>query len=184
MRRLNKVVKIVMKVLEVSHWVAVALFAAVAVCSVAAPQFLSYFMDTDALLTEKEISVYGFEVLAVDSSGAVNRTVLLLFAIGACLLLSLMAMIFRNFYLILKKAEGGSPFQPDNIRMLKEIGIFSISVPVVGLILSIVTRLIAGADAVEISVNMDGIIMGILVLCITRFFAHGAELEKDVEGLL
>lgn len=57
-------------------------------------------------------------------------------------------------------------------------------IPVVGLIMSMIIRLAVGVDAVEISIHMDGFIMGIIVLCLTQFFAHGAELEKDVDGLL
>ena len=68
--------------------------------------------------------------------------------------------------------------------MLKEIGIFSIAVPVIGWIMGFVIQLAAGFDSVEISNSMSGFIMGILVLCLTQFFAHGMELEDDVEGLL
>lgn len=98
--------------------------------------------------------------------------------------MSLMAMVFRNLYLIIKKSEGSTPFQKDNIRMLREIGIFSMVIPAVGLIMSTIIRLAAGVDAVEVSMHMDGFMMGIIVLCLTQFFAHGAELEKDVDGLL
>ena len=69
--------------------------------------------------------------------------------IGAVIILSLMAMVFRNLYLIIKRSETGTPFQPDNIRMLREIGIFAIAIPIVGLIMSIVCRLVLGVDAVE-----------------------------------
>ena len=68
--------------------------------------------------------------------------------------------------------------------MMREIGIFSIAVPVLGLIMSPVMRIVLGVDAVEISVDMNGIFMGIIVLCLTQFFVHGAQLEEDVEGLL
>lgn len=44
--------------------------------------------------------------------------------------------------------------------MLKEIGIFSFLIPVVGLLMSIVCRLILGIDAVETSVNFYGFFYG------------------------
>ena len=50
--------------------------------------------------------------------------------------------------------------------------------------MSIICRLILGVDAVETSINFYGFFMGIVVLCLTQFFIHGAELEKDVDGLL
>ena len=86
--------------------------------------------------------------------------------------------------LIIKKSEGRTPFQPDNVRMFREIGIFSIAVPVVGLIMSIIARIVIGVEVAEISNSFEGFVIGIVVLCITQFFAHGIELEKDVDGLL
>ncbi len=68
--------------------------------------------------------------------------------------------------------------------MLREIGIFCISVPIVGLVMCTAARLILGVDAVETSVNIYGFSMGLIVLCLTQIFAHGAALEKDVEGLV
>ena len=68
--------------------------------------------------------------------------------------------------------------------MMREIGLFSIAVPVIGLFMSFVFRLVTGVDAVENSMDMNGIFMGIVVLCLTQFFVHGAALETDVDGLL
>ena len=94
------------------------------------------------------------------------------------------AMIFRNLHLIFKKSENSTPFQKDNVRMMREIGIFAIAIPVIGFIMSVITRLVCGVDFAEISIDMGGISMGIIVLCFSQFFAHGVELENDVDGLL
>lgn len=68
--------------------------------------------------------------------------------------------------------------------MLREIGIFFLSIPVVGLLMSILIRLVAGVDQVETSVQYSGFIIAIILFSLVQFFAHGAELEKDVDGLL
>ena len=180
-----KAAKIITKIAEVFHWVGVVLMAAATVCSLAAPEWVKYFVGIDAKeCCGAELNIYGFEIIAPVKNGDVDMKALFLFGIGAVMILSLMAMVFRNLNLIIKKSEGSTPFQADNIRMLKEIGIFSISIPVVGFIMSVVCRLVLGVDAVETSVNVYGFTMGIIVLCLTQFFIHGAELEKDVDGLL
>lgn len=185
MKSIVKTAKIVTKVAEVFHWVGTALMLAATVCSLAAPKWVKYFVGIDAKeCCGAELNVYGFEIVAPVTNGEADMKTLFLFGIGAVIILSLMAMVFRNLNLIIKKSEGNTPFQPDNIRMLREIGIFSISVPVVGLIMSVVCRLVLGVDAVETSVNLYGFFMGIVVLCLTQFFIYGAELEKDVDGLL
>lgn len=185
MKGIINIGKIVTKIAEVFHWVGTVLMLAATVCSLAKPEWVKYFVGIDAKeCCGAELNVYGIEIVAQVKNGNVDMKSLFLFGIGAVIILLLMAMVFRNLYLIIKKSEGSTPFQADNIRMLKEIGIFSISIPIVGLVMSVICRLVLGVDAVETSVNFYGFFMGIVVLCLTQFFIHGAELEKDVDGLL
>ena len=185
MKGIITVGKIVTKILEVFHWVGAALMTAATVCSAAAPNWVKYFVGFDAKeCCGANLEVYGFEVNAPVVNGNADMTSFMLFGIGATVILAVMAMVFRNLHLIFKKSENGTPFQNDNIRMMKEIGIFTIAVPVIGLIMSIIVRLVTGIETAEISIDLGGIFMGIIVLCLTQYFVHGAELEKDVDGLL
>ena len=185
MKGIITVGKIVTKILEVFHWVGAALMTAATVCSAAAPNWVKYFVGFDAKeCCGANLEVYGFEVNAPVVNGNADMTPFMLFGIGATVILAVMAMVFRNLHLIFKKSENGTPFQKDNIRMMKEIGIFTIAVPVIGLIMSIIVRLVTGIETAEISIDLGGIFMGIIVLCLTQYFVHGAELEKDVDGLL
>lgn len=187
MKNINivKITKILTKIIEVFHWVGVVLMTLATVSALVAPEWIKYFVGIDAKeCCGAELNVYGFEIIAPVKNGSFDMKIFFLFGIGAVIILSCMAMVFRNIHLIIKKSENSTPFQVDNIRMLKEIGIFSISIPLVGLMLSVVCRLIFGVDALETSVNVYGFSMGIIVLCLTQFFIHGVELEKDVDGLL
>lgn len=62
-----------------------------------------------------------------------------------------MAMVFRNVYLIFRTAKGktwfakgDTPFQKDIVRMVREIGIFYLAVPIVSLLMSVVAVLVLG----------------------------------------
>lgn len=185
MKGISKIAKVVTKVVEIFHWVAVALMAAATVCSAVAPSWVKYFVGIDAKeCCGANLSIYGFEINAAITDGKVDTVAFILFGVGAVIILALMAMIFRNLNLIIKKSEGSTPFQTDNVRMFREIGIFTIAVPLVGFIMSIITRIALGAEAAEVSNNLSGLVIGVVVLCITEFFIHGIELEKDVDGLL
>jgi len=185
MKGINKIATVVTKILEVFHWVATAIMAAAVFCAAVAPQWVGYFVSFDAKeCCGAELDVYGFEVKAAVTNGNVDMLTFLLFGIGAIIILALMAMVFRNMYRIFKKTENSTPFQQDNIRLLRQIGFFSIAVPVVGFLMSFVIRLVTGMEATEISVSQSGIFMGVVVLCLTQYFIHGADLEKDVDGLL
>ena len=104
---------------------------AATVCSVVAPNWVNYFVGFDAKeCCGANLEVYGFEVNAPVINGNVDMTSFLIFGIGAVIILVVMAMVFRNLHLIFKKSENTTPFQKDNIRMMREIGYFSIAVPV------------------------------------------------------
>ncbi len=185
MKGISKITKVVTKIVEIFHWVGAAMMAAATVCAVVNPDWIKYFIGYDAKeCCGAELNVYGFEMNAAVSNGMIDMKALLMFGIGAVLILGLLAMIFRNLNLIVKKSEGSTPFQPDNIRLFREIGYFSIAVPVVGLIMGIITRLVVGVEVAEISNDFGGLVIGVVVLCISQFFAHGVEIEKDIDGLL
>ena len=102
-----------------------------------------------------------------------------------------MGMCARNVHLIFKTSEGrtrfskgATPFQPDNIRMVREIGIFMIAIPVVQFIMSIVARIALGPDMVESGIGMQKIFVGLVVLALSQYFAYGMQLQSDVDGLL
>ncbi len=187
MKRLNSAALVVSKILEVLHWLAVASMAVLLICSFAIRDKVAELLARGVATQGTSLETYGFELEVAGTNGTINMTGLILFSVAAIVVLSLMAMVFRNVYLILKaykKSQWRSPFQPDIIRMLREIGIFSIAVPIIGFLFGIAARLLLGPDSTEAYLNVDGFIMGLLVLCLTQVFSYGAELQKDVDGLV
>lgn len=182
---ITKAATIGSKILEVLHWVLALMLIVLIVLSAAAPSMVNDFLtNAGDGLDLANLTSGGFGVSVVGNDGSVNTTALIMFCVASFLGMVLTAMIFRNVYLILTKSKGGSPFTKDNVRMVKEIGIFSIAMPVIGFVMSIITRLVCGVEVTEISVNFSGLMIGLVVLCLTQFFAHGVSLEEDVEGLL
>ena len=184
MKKFYKLALTASKILEVIHWGTALFMAGLLVCSLVNGPWLQGVLEQNVPEYGTVMSVYGFEVEAIDGAGHVSPQVLALFSAAAVMILSLMAMVCRNLYLILKKSEGVTPFQPDNIRMVREIGIFYIAVPFVGLAVSNLARLMLGPDALEMSVDYGGLITGLVMLCLSQFFAHGMELERDLDGLM
>ncbi len=191
MNQLNKIALVVSKVLEVLHWIGTAAAAGLLICTAVAGEWIGGILTKEVPELGKNLCVYGFEMTAVGADGKVRYAAVILFSIGAVLILSLMAMVFRNIYLIFKTAKGktwfskgSTPFQKDITRMVREIGIFYIAVPASGLIMSGVSRLVLGVEFAEISVNLEGFITGILILCLSQIFAYGVQLQNDVDGLL
>ena len=185
MKGLNKLGKVLTKIIEVFQWVGVALMLAAIICSIAAPNLVGYFVGFDAKeCCGANLEVYGFEVNAPVVDGMIDTATFVVFGIGSMIIISLVAMVFRNLNQIFKKSENSTPFQKDNVRLIREIGIFTIAIPVIGLFVSIIARLVTGSEVAEISIDMSGILMGIIVLCLSQIFAHGVALENDVDGLL
>lgn len=107
--------------------------------------------------------------------------------------MSLMALVFRNLYLILKTitgknkhAESTSPFQKDIVRRVRELGIFTMAIPVIGIIFQIIINTVSVINgmSVESFVSVDGFIIGLICICLSQIFSYGTKLEEEVDGLV
>lgn len=182
MKKLDKATLILAKLVEIGHWIAAVSMVVVFV--------LSFIMGTgvfaggDVAAPAESLTAYGYEVEIAFPARPSSLAALRLFCVGALVIFGLMAMVFRNIYLILKRSENATPFQKDNVRMVREIGIFLIAVPVIGLIMGTLGRLIMGPEVFEGSVGVGSFMVGLAVLCLSQFFARGVELETETDGLL
>lgn len=100
-----------------------------------------------------------------------------------------MGMIYRNMDLILKKlhytthfSQANSPFQPDIIRMVREIGIFSISIPAVSFVVSFIVKFMN--PALETSVSLSGVFFGLAILFLSKIFSYGYDMQKEMENIV
>ena len=191
MKSVNRAAIILTKILEVLHWFTAAVMAVVLIASAASANWLEEILQKGSGTLGDTLTTYGFEMNVVYSDGKINMTAILLFSICAVIILSLMAMVFRNVNLILKTtlgktkfSKGQTPFQKDNTRMVREIGIFFISVPVISFVMSVIVRAVLGVDNAEISVDFQNLIIGIIVLCLSQSFAYGNALQDQADETL
>lgn len=185
--RFNRAAIIAAKIMEIFHWVAVGLMIA---------GLIAYFVDKSLLhyllnIGNGEFAVAGYNINVLDAHGVLQGSLFVSALITGVIVCGLMAMVFRNIYLIFKTtagqtkfSKGPTPFQPANVRMLREIGIFVLSIPVIEFALDNIAKLAAGVDAVESSVSISGLVFGIALLCLSQFFAYGTQLQSDADGLL
>ncbi len=188
---LQKFALVVARVLEIAHRIGAVVMAVLFLCTLFVKDRLYLLLDQSGILADPTLATYGFDIRIADAAGNISYPALLIFFIEAAIVLGLMAMVFRNIYLTIKTLCGTNPhtrrttpFQYDVVRMLREIGIFFLSVSGVGLVFSIAVRLLLSPDMAEISIHLDSLIMGLFVLCLTQVFSYGMELESDVDGLV
>lgn len=185
---LYKITLVLAKIAEILHWCLAGAMLVGGVIAVICPAAASNFAKA-AIANKTILSCYGFEI-AITSTGDILRTDMLThFAFGSAIVLALMAMVFRNVYLILKTAEGktwfakgDTPFQNNTVRMFREIGIFFIAISVMSLVSTIITKINGGE--INIGFNYLDCFIGLVFLCISQFFNYGTNLEKDLDGLV
>lgn len=177
------------KIAEVVHWGLAGVMLIGTFVTVFWPAQIAQWAKTSILNGGTSLSCYGYEVAVVNAEGALNPGMVICFTVGSAVVLSLMAMIFRNVYLILKTAKGktwfakgDTPFQKDIVRMFREIGIFFIAVSVMSLISEIIVNIVGGE--LTAGLNYMSCFMGLVFICISQFFSYGTRLEKDLDGLV
>ncbi len=135
----------------------------------------------------------GFEIGVITHTGVTNYFAVSMYFIGTVVAFALIALIFRNLDIILhtisgryEKAESTSPFQKDVVKRVKKIGIFSIAMPVLGFVTTAIVYVVSliNGNAVDVSVSLEGIVIGLVCLCLSQIFSYGAQLEEEVDGLL
>ncbi|MEE0930140.1 MAG: hypothetical protein UIM53_04000 [Acutalibacteraceae bacterium] len=184
MKKFSKIVLVAAKFMEILHWFATIIMLVVFIVSILASGWLSTILETGIPELGNQLTTYGFEIVAANTDNSIIMPAINLFSIGAVIILFLMAMVFRNIYLIIKKvfSKGETPFQKDITRMVRETGIFLIAVPIIGVIVSALGN-VCGIHS-EISVDLQGIITGSIILVLSEVFIYGSKLQKDVDGLL
>lgn len=182
MKKINGATKVIAKILEVFYWITAGVMALATIWILVAPTWVENVIEPGS--DTGTVFIYGLQLTVNFSIDGLNIRGFSLTTIGEMLTLCCMAMIFRNIYLIIKHSEGTSPFQGDNIQRLRRIGAFSISMPIIKLIATTITPLAMGSYHIEPKLQLDGFIMGFIVLSLTQIFTYGAQLERDVDGLL
>lgn len=177
-QKLLKFGKTATRIIEIICWAGVAITLICAIAGIIDTAFVENHLIADASIT-----VNGVQIATADGSHDFSMAAVLAALLGGCAALVLIALMFRNLYHVLASAETGSPFQPANVQRLERIGWLAIAVPVITLVLSVVFRLL-GVDEVELSFSLTDLIMGVLVLILSRFFAYGVSLQNDVDGMV
>ncbi len=190
MKKINHIVMILASVIEVFQWIGAGFLTAMVIMTATGhTEMLSYVSSLNG--REPFLAVGGLTVSLVGLNAAQTRTAYLLLFLAGAVTCVLMALVFRNIHLIFKTtegktkfSEGPTPFQNANVRMVREIGIFCIAAPVIQAILGVIARTMIGPELAEVSNTFSGIVLGLVVLCLSQFFAYGVKLQKDTEGLV
>lgn len=176
--KMLKAGKILTKMIEIVCYAGVALCMAGMIRAIVSPDTLILQYQ------EGNVTIYGSEFDMADPEMKHPQALMIVMLLTGVASNVLMALTFRRGNGIIVKAIEGAPFQDCTVKWMKEIGYLSIALPVVGFVGSVIAYLVGGMPTSEVALNLDGFVMGILVLCLTQVFAHGAQLQQDVDGLL
>ena len=190
--KLNKTLSVISKIAEIIHWIGAGISAVFILITSLDKGFIA-----DCVAEEgpefAQITGYGFDINALTPTGEVNHFAMTMAFVGMMITFVLMALVFRNLDIILTTIRGkyvhaksSSPFQEDVVRRVREIGIFTIAMPVIGFIITAIITGVSLANGIvsEVSVSFDGVFIGLVCLCLTQIFSYGAKLEEEVDGLL
>lgn len=189
MENLTKFATVLTKLIEVAYWIG-AVAMVVAVVLVAIDPYVPGQL-VRGVEPGEELGTHGFSIVIAGPDGVLIRPAMVIFLLTAAVVLSLMARVFRDVHLVLrttqgltKFSQGKTPFQKDNVRMLREMGFFLLAVRVVELVAEVAAVLALGPEQVESSVGLNSFAVGILMLCLSQAFAQGVQMQRDVDGMV
>ncbi len=183
MADIYKITEVISKVMEILSSIAAVALIVMAVVFFVADNPEDLIAD-ESMISACGMVIYTGGLPAEDAAYVMGAT-----AIVASIMFALVTMMFRNVNLIVRTARGGTwfskgatPFQDDNIRMIREIGIFFIALYPLELIGSAVAQAIS--SGVETSTTLMPLIIGIILICLSKMFEYGKELQETEDGLI
>lgn len=172
--KLRNLTAILSKIIEIFAWLVAAL------CVIALILVLTGFsLNSLENSTSLSLSIIGVGADFVATDTMPIAVTLLIVSIITC---TLVAIMFRNINLIFKKRNTDSPFDESNINRIKLIGFIALATPVVRIFGNIILGFFT--DIYHVDIQLGEFIMGLIILCLAQYFAYGASLEKDIDGLL
>lgn len=88
---------------------------------------------------------------------------------------------------------GPTPFQPENVRLLKKVAACAITMEVLNALLLLFSGIVPGSVSltgavssaiVGVFTSAIGLAFGLIVFCLAHFFAYGIQLQLDSDGLV
>ncbi len=182
--KLRKVTAVLAKIIEVCGWFGVAMMIIASVAlTLGKNQIMSAYQS--GYLTAGNVTVTGTINNTSDwMLDVVGRGGAMLVFIPLAILCALTALIFRNVYRIFKASNVSSPFSADNVKRIRNIGIYTIALPIVKVVAAIICFAVMKSGDYTLSVELSEVVFGLVALCLSQYFAYGAELQNDVDGLL
>ncbi|WP_288157093.1 hypothetical protein [Faecalibaculum rodentium] len=187
MKQLPRFLQVLACIFQIAAWIFTAIALIGLIATFAVPGNIEAFLASGTIAGQ-DFVINGFGTTVISGQTITLDIVRWIIACGA-VTMSLTAMIFRNLWLILRTLKGSdsfgetnTPFTPDITRMIREIGIFFMAIPVVELIFSCLMRLFY-VD-IDPYVDVTGIMTGLVIWYLSRIFGYGQKLQSDVEGLV
>ena len=163
------------RIAEVFMWVTAALTVVSFLAVLIAPEAVTAMSGAGVKVVVMSGALGRVDVM--DPDGTLNRGLYLLYTAVGAAQLSLTALVFRRIWQIIKLSWASTPFQRPVVDRVKQIGWLFIASP-------LVAGFVTFWPADSFSVDVSGIVTGVIVLALSQIFAYGVKLEDDVEGLL
>lgn len=178
------------RITEIIFWTGVVMMVLMLGASFIEPAKMTAFLsalDSPALI--EGLNILGLKIGTASSDHGAWLAAIRMSSLGGIISFSLFAMMFRNSALILKTitgetsfSEGVTPFQKPVVRMIREIGIFLIALPLTQLFLTWIAQLLI--PEANVSVSFLDVFLGLLMICLSQCFNYGIKLEEETEGLI
>lgn len=191
MNTLTQVVTVLTKLCEIAYDVGATCMAVGLVMFVMDRKLFPGVLVKGTPTPGQTLKIQGFSIVIGNPDGSFNTAAFVLFFVVGGLILALMAWVFRNVNLILRTTQGltkfsagKTPFQKENVRMLREIGIFLLAILAIQFLVGNFAIVLVGPGMVETSVSLSNLVFGLLMLCLSHWVDMGARLQEDVDGLV
>ena len=178
MNRLFSFTRTVCKIVKVIL-IAVAILCAICALLSAVALNQSVVDKIKELVSNGAISISSNNLLAATTTITNLKIIAVLTFASGIVVCVLEALIFNNIVCVIDNTElTRTPFVKENAELIEKIGKFAIASPIIDLVFNAVAGYFSNGS-IKLSLDITSLLMGLVVLCLARFFEYGVSLEAE-----
>lgn len=124
------------------------------------------------------LSIFGEPITFYADGKGINQILAILLSDLVCLTADAILLSFAGRYFNTEQSEG-TPFTENGAKLIRNLGIRCIYMPIVAIVVATVITVCLGAERSGDISNLPSIVTGIILILASLIFRYGAELEKE-----
>lgn len=176
---------VVCGIFQVFHAISAVLLVVAAIHVIISPDSITSGNGQPISVAMFGMNVSLSDVAAFSDWGAATVPGVVVYLLSGCARAVMLVKAYGNIRGVLDYSRTQPPFRWENVEKLREAGALFLATYAVHIAYALLSLIFGfGAVSVYVNLNLDNLVIGIIILCVSELFAQSVKMQEDVENLV